>query len=66
MRIIRPGAELNLKIFECEVCGCLFEANRNEYELIFSKNNDNDIYIKCECSNCKVFANECNKILKEK
>lgn len=36
MRIIRPGTQLNLKIFECEVCGCLFEANRNEYELIFS------------------------------
>lgn len=47
MRIIRPGAELNLKIFEC-------------------KNNNNDIYIKCKCPNCKAFANECNKILKEK
>lgn len=31
MRIIRPGADLNLRIFECGVCGCLFEANRNEY-----------------------------------
>lgn len=30
------------------------------------KNNNNDIYIKCKCPNCKAFANECNKILKEK
>lgn len=43
------------KRFECKTCGCIFEADRGEYETeevqIYS-------YHYCECPNCGQKANE--------
>jgi Zn finger protein HypA/HybF involved in hydrogenase expression len=63
MKIIKEGKtkeELekilkNTKRFECKTCGCIFEANDDEYEY-----EDDYIYSRhyCKCPNCEQRANE--------
>lgn len=63
MKIIKEGKtkeELekilkNTKRFECRTCGCIFEANNDEYEL--QDNLAYSIYY-CKCPNCERIAYE--------
>ncbi len=52
MKIIKEG-DLNklkkIKRFECKECGCIFEAEKNEYK---QGSQYNDIYYYCECPFC--------------
>ena len=65
MKIIKQGkteeelkAILNAtKRFECNTCGCIFEADKGEYEHSLSCRNE-DIYYFCKCPNCKKNAHE--------
>lgn len=65
MKIIKQGkskeeleAILNAtKRFKCTTCGCVFEANKYEYEHSSSCRNE-DIYYFCKCPNCKKNARE--------
>lgn len=65
MKIIKQGkteeelkAILNeTKRFECRTCGCIFDANKDEYEHSLS-NQYEDIYYFCKCPNCKKNAHE--------
>ena len=48
MKIIEQGKKIDLSIrFICDVCGCVFEAERNEYEY----NQREDEFIST-CPNC--------------
>ena len=52
MKIIRDGNldKLNKVVsFECNDCGCIFEANHNEYEI---KSSFSIEYYCCECPCC--------------
>lgn len=52
MKIIKQGhIELleGIKKFECEKCGCIFEANRAEYRSGMQYNID---YYYCRCPTC--------------
>lgn len=53
MEIIQKGnikaIEENIQ-FECEKCGCIFKADKYEYETILNCNNDL-IYL-CDCPTC--------------
>lgn len=62
MNIIKEGVDavtllrrelFGTKTFECKVCGCIFEANKDEYKYVHTK-------CKCICPNCseEVNANE--------
>ncbi len=46
---------LQTRRFECDRCGCVFEANNNEYK---SAAQYNDIYYFCKCPCCGENANE--------
>lgn len=49
MKIIRNGDKNKLKqiqTFDCDFCGCLFEADNTEYK-IGSQYNEEYYYIKC-------------------
>lgn len=52
MKIIKEG-DLNklkkIKRFECKECGCIFEAEKNEYK---HGSQYNDTYYYCECPFC--------------
>lgn len=59
MKIIKQGktdkelsAILNkTKRFECTICGCIFEADWDEYTYKF---NLNEMMYYCKCPNCKI------------
>lgn len=49
MKIIKYGDKKKLKIiktFDCDFCGCIFEADNTEYK-IGSQYNEEYYYIKC-------------------
>lgn len=58
MKIIKQGIsedELNRNLkqpkrFKCEICGCVFEAYRNEYKIEIAYPY---MYYFCDCPNCK-------------
>ena len=53
MEIIRQGDlyRLNkIKQFDCPTCGCIFLADKNEYE--YSGMQYNKTYWKCKCPTC--------------
>jgi len=53
MKIIREGNVkrlLKTKRFTCKECGCVFEANKGEYE---SGVQYNEEYFYCQCPTCK-------------
>lgn len=59
MKIIKPGLskeerEKATRLFYCDICLCLFEANKGEYSKYV--NDDGDYY--CTCPNCKSTAYE--------
>lgn len=64
MKIIKQGkskADVERMIkatkrFECELCGCIFEANKGEYKSYECEYNEIDYY--CICPNCETKANE--------
>ena len=52
MRIIKPGDPSRLKEtrrFTCQRCGCVFEADKEEYN---SGMQYNEIYYKSQCPTC--------------
>lgn len=49
MRIIKKG-DLEPRVFNCDSCGCIFEANNKEYR--YKKQCIFDIYY-CECPECE-------------
>lgn len=59
MKIIRPGLpkeELERRLketkrFECEKCGCIFEADKGEYT---HTTQYNETHYYCKCPNCKI------------
>lgn len=60
MRIIRdgmPDEDNKIKEFTCVYCGCVFEANKNEYKYIQRKCGKNDyVYYQCQCPYCGFFV----------
>ena len=66
MNIIRQGDpdkihryQLGTKLFICDVCDCIFEANCVEYKIFSSRFDDTTVYT-CHCPCCN------NEIIKEK
>lgn len=59
MKIIKPGI-LPSKIirFTCGNCGCIFEAEENEYELVSNQMEylETKASYKCKCPTCGVRA----------
>lgn len=52
MKIIKNGNKNLLSVtkrFKCEKCGCIFEANKNEYK---AGTQYNDTYYHCKCPQC--------------
>lgn len=52
LKIIKEGTKERLdrlKRFECEKCGCIFDADKTEYE---SGSQYNDTYYFCKCPFC--------------
>jgi len=55
-KIILPGKKEVLKAtkrFECPKCGCVFDADKDDYE---TGTQYNDVYYSCECPMCGVMA----------
>ncbi len=46
---------LKIRRFKCDQCGCVFEANKDEYKSVAQYN---DIYYFCKCPCCGENANE--------
>ena len=60
MRVIRNGDIIKLKkikTFNCNSCGCLFEADRTEYK-IGSQYNETYYYTKCPFCGRDVYRGE--------
>lgn len=59
MKIIQNGNPKlvfsETKRFRCGSCGCLFEAEKDEY---ITGNQYNDIFYQCKCPECGKTANE--------
>lgn len=59
MKIIqhgRPETVLNpIKRFKCIFCGCVFEAEKDEYQ---SDTQYNEVYFHCKCPECGKNATE--------
>ncbi|OQA51446.1 MAG: hypothetical protein BWY47_00091 [Bacteroidetes bacterium ADurb.Bin302] len=60
MNILRLGnpkakKEDKIKRFECEICGCIWQANKNEYKEDWSKHSI-PVYCKCPCCKTEVYA----------
>lgn len=53
IKIIKPGNDKKLKgtrTFICRNCGCIFEADKEDYR---SDTYYNSLYYKCTCPYCK-------------
>ena len=53
MEIIKKGdigQVIESKMFECKRCGCVFKAERSEYESKMDCRND--MYYLCDCPTC--------------
>lgn len=60
MKILVPGnVDLlkNAKQFRCDVCGCIWVANNEEYNTDFSTKNET--YYICDCPTCGKTAYVC-------
>lgn len=58
VRILVPGNQKKSKrpkIFECDFCGCVFEADRTEY--VYEQYTEFDRYV-CECPCCGMYPTE--------
>lgn len=56
MKIIQHGTpKVTTKIFECSDCGCVFEAEKDEYTYGVQYNEE---YYYCKCPECGKQANE--------
>lgn len=56
MKIIKEGTQAQIdkvKRFECDKCGCIFEADKTEYE---STSQYNETHYHCTCPFCKAIA----------
>lgn len=56
MKIIKQGIEqTKAKRFECAKCGCIFEANKDEYRFtdVIGQLHDNLPAYYCRCPNCR-------------
>ena len=52
IKIIKPGKKPETtKRFECPHCGCVFEADRHDYEKAFNTR-DGCYYYAIDCPNC--------------
>lgn len=54
MKVIKPGLNLNsneTKRFECDLCGCVFEAEKGEYKAGFMQPG-NELAFFALCPNC--------------
>ena len=62
MEIIKQG-NLNLakaiRTFRCDKCGCVFKAEKGEYQI---RSHYNDTLFVCECPTCHVTAYEENHL----
>ena len=47
---------MNTKLFICGIYNCIFEADKNEYDIVF--NEDSSSYAKCNCPNCNTYITE--------
>lgn len=57
MTIIKEGDPYRCKAlmrFECDICGCIFDANKDEYK---TDTQYNDIFYYCKCPCCGRQAN---------
>lgn len=55
IKIIKPGRQGEIKRFTCSRCGCVFEADRDDYE----KRRDDfrmEIYVLAACPSCGHFV----------
>ena len=52
MKIIKQGNYNPIKRFECDKCGCVFEAEKGEYQFLPFKENE---YL-CKCPTCENFV----------
>lgn len=53
IKIIKPGKKPDaVKRFTCRHCGCVFEADEGDYELVFNLSNGNYV-LKVDCPNCR-------------
>ena len=53
MEIIKKGnieQVIESRMFECKRCGCVFKAERGEYES--KQDTRNDMYYLCDCPTC--------------
>lgn len=58
MKIIRDGDKNKLrkiKTFDCDFCGCLFEADNTEYKIKSFYNDKAYYYITCPCCGRQVY-----------
>lgn len=51
----QPEEKRTIKRFKCANCGCVFEADKDEYHC---SNQYNEFYSYCECPECKRTAHE--------
>ena len=52
IKIIKPGKKPEtVKRFTCRHCGCVFEADEGDYELVFNFCNGNYV-LKVDCPDC--------------
>lgn len=50
IKIIKPGKKPDTtERFECSYCGCVFEADEDDYEKEYSWRNDYYLKIDCPC-----------------
>lgn len=50
MKIIKHGSPLlTTKRFKCDMCGCVFEADKDEYKVGFWRN---ETLYSCQCPEC--------------
>lgn len=50
MKILVDGNLKKVKIFRCNTCGCVFEADNSEYK--YSRAQYNQSYYECKCPCC--------------
>ena len=61
VKIIKPGDLSRLETvrrFECDLCGCVWEAGPAEYSTCFERN---EIICACACPTCNALAWSCGE-----
>lgn len=57
MRIVKEGVmseKFRIKRFECDECGCVFDATNSEYRVV--RGNMDEILAECSCPCCGIDA----------